>query len=479
MQCSDGGWGWFGGYGEHSSAHLTALVVHGLQLAQTCDADVPDEIIQRGRNWLNRYQTKQIELLKNASLSQDEKKNKNWKDQADEIDAFVLMVLAEQYKLPGMDAPTAEMLEFLQRDRGKLSPYGVAMLGIAESELPGKHDLSMYIKILEQYLVQDGENQTADLNLNNYSGWCWWAWHGSEFETQAYYLKLLMRTDPKSPVAPHLVKYLLNNRRHATSWNSTRDTAICIEAFAEFLKATGEDKPKMTVEVLFDGEVKQMVEFTPENLFTVENTLILEKENVSTGQHKIELRKKGTGPLYVSAYLENFTLEDPIHKAGLEVKIERKIYKLVRDESATSQVAGNRGQIIDQKVEKYKRLLLLSAPRSPLPTLLSGDLIEVELIIDSKNDYESLLIEDKKAAGFEPVDVRSGYNGNELGAYVEFRDERVAFFVYRLARGKHSVTYRLRAEQPGEFSALPAKIEAMYAPELKGNSDENKIQIAE
>jgi uncharacterized protein YfaS (alpha-2-macroglobulin family) len=33
------------------------------------------------------------------------------------------------------------------------------------------------------------------------------------------------------------------------------------------------------------------------------------------------------------------------------------------------------------------------------------------------------------------------------------------------------------AEQPGEFSALPAKIEAMYAPELKGNSDENKIQI--
>ncbi len=43
----------------------------------------------------------------------------------------------------------------------------------------------------------------------------------------------------------------------------------------------------------------------------------------------------------------------------------------------------------------------------------SGDLVEIELTIDSKNDYEYLMFEDMKAAGFEPVEVRSGYNGNE------------------------------------------------------------------
>ena len=43
--------------------------------------------------------------------------------------------------------------------------------------------------------------------------------------------------------------------------------------------------------------------------------------------------------------------------------------------------------------------------------------------------------------------------------------------------GKHSITYRLRAEIPGRFSALPAKASAMYAPELKGNSDETKLVI--
>jgi uncharacterized protein YfaS (alpha-2-macroglobulin family) len=84
-----------------------------------------------------------------------------------------------------------------------------------------------------------------------------------------------------------------------------------------------------------------------------------------------------------------------------------------------------------------------------------------------------------KAAGFEPVEVRSGYNGNDLGAYVEFRDNRVSFFVRALARGNHSVRYRLRAEIPGKFSALPAKASATYAPELKGNSDEFKVQIVD
>ena len=84
-----------------------------------------------------------------------------------------------------------------------------------------------------------------------------------------------------------------------------------------------------------------------------------------------------------------------------------------------------------------------------------------------------------KAAGFEPVEVRSGYNGNELGAYVEYRDERVALFCRTLARGQHSVATGCGRRSPGKFSALPTKVSAMYAPELKANSDEWKVRIAD
>ena len=60
---------------------------------------------------------------------------------------------------------------------------------------------------------------------------------------------------------------------------------------------------------------------------------------------------------------------------------------------------------------------------------------------------------------------------------MELRDEKVCFFVRALARGKHSVNYRMRAEIPGKFSALPTVGYAMYAPELRGNADEIKLVI--
>ncbi len=144
-------------------------------------------------------------------------------------------------------------------------------------------------------------------------------------------------------------------------------------------------------------------------------------------------------------------MEDPITRAGLEVKVDRKVYRLVKDDKAVD-VAGGHGQAVGQRVERYRREVLADGA-----SLKSGELVEVELEIDSKNDYEYLVFEDYKASGFEPVEVRSGYNGNDLGAYVEFRDERVAFFTRTLARGKHSVSYRLRAEIPGRFHALPAR----------------------
>ena len=109
--------------------------------------------------------------------------------------------------------------------------------------------------------------------------------------------------------------------------------------------------------------------------------------------------------------------------------------------------------------------------------LKSGELVEVELTLESKNDYEYLLFEDLKPAGFEPEEVRSGYTYEALNAYREFRDEKVAFFAQSLPRGRHLLRYRVKAEIPGKFSALPTKATGMYAPELRANSDEMKVQI--
>ena len=415
-------------------------------------------MLERGIAWLSSYQAKQVDLLENG-ISEV----KPYKKFADDIDALVFMIATDA------GLRNDAMLRFLDRDRTHLSVYAKAMFGLALEKLGEKDKLALVLQNIGQYVVQDEENQTAYLKLPNES--YWWSWYGSEIETHAFYLKLLAKTDPKGALAPRLVKYLLNNRKHGTYWNSTRDTAFCIEALADFLRASGEDRPEMTVTLALDGQTKKEVKITPANLFGFDNALVLEGDAIETGPRTISIVKQGKGPLYFNAYLTNFTLEDPITRAGLEVKVDRKVYKLIPEDKKID-VAGGRGQTVGQKVEKHRRELL-----SEGATLKSGDLVEVELEIDSKNDYEYLVFEDYKAAGFEPVEVRSGYNGNDLGAYVEFRDERVAFFSRTLARGKHSVSYRLRAEIPGKFHALPARAWAMYAPELRGNSDEIQLGV--
>lgn len=171
---------------------------------------------------------------------------------------------------------------------------------------------------IDQFLKQDDENQTAwlDLPQNNW----WWNWYGSGIEANAAYLKLITRTNLQDPKAARLVKYLLNNRKHSTYWNSTRDTVLCIEALAEYLVASGEAEPNLTIEVWLDGQKQKEVKVDKTNLFTFDNAFTLTGDAVTTGAHKLELRKQGSGPLYYNAYLTNFTLEDFITKAGLELR---------------------------------------------------------------------------------------------------------------------------------------------------------------
>ncbi|MCP4379795.1 MAG: alpha-2-macroglobulin, partial [bacterium] len=462
MQNRDGGWGWWSGWREHSYPHTTAVVVHGLQTARANDVAVVPGVLKNGIAWLKRYQARETLKIRNG---RKEKPPKPWKSSASNLDALVYMVLVDE------KIDNKEMRGYLYEDRNKLAVYAKAMFAIACHKVGDTDKRDMLKRNVEQYLQQDDENQSAWLKLPN-SG-CWWRWYGSETEAHAYYLKLLCLTEPKSQKASRLVKYLINNRRHATYWNSTRDTAYVIEAFADFIKAAGEDKPDMTVSIFVDGKKHKSVKINKDNLFSFDNKLVLLGEKVTAGKHTIELKKEGTGPLYFNAYQTNFTLEDHITRAGLEIKVNRKYYKLVRVDKKIK-VEGSRGQAVDQKVEKYERKELKN-----LDTLKSGDLVEIELTMESKNDYEYIMFEDMKASGFEPVNLRSGYSNNGLGAYMELRDERVTFFVRTLARGKHSLSYRMRAEIPGKFSALPTKASAMYAPELKANSDEIKLKIVD
>jgi len=463
MQNRDGGWGWFSGTGSRSYPHTTAVVVEGLFLAGANGANINQNSLAQGVAWLEQHRDKEITKLQNDLKGS---KVDPHKSKANNVDALVQHVLV----LAGSDS--VAMRDFLYRDRTSLSHYGLALLGLSLDVTEQTKERDMCIANLRQFLTIDTENQTAYLERGNSS---WWYWYGDEMEAMAATLRLLSRTDPQGEVTSGLAKYILNNRKHATYWKSTRDTAYCISALAEYLRATEEMAPDLKAEVLINGESQGVTHITTDNLFDYDNQVRIEGADVGAGDQEITIRRSGKGPLYWNAYLTNFTKKDFIIKAGLEVKVERRYYRI--DDADEKQVdVDAKGGLTQEQRDLENRVPIDNMDGE----VTSGDIIEVELIVTSKNDYEYLLITDPKVAGCEPHAVRSGYiRIGSLGAYMELRDESVDLFVRRLPRGTHSLTYRLRAETPGKFSALPAKVEAMYAPELVGNSDEQKLQIAD
>ncbi len=473
MQNSDGGWGWFSGFGEESYPHTTAIVVHGLLVAKFNQVAVPDALLDHGIRWLAEYEDSQKNALQHHMEREILRKAAGpipdsilaEKATCDALDAFIRLVLGEA------ERDSEPMLTFLYRDRVALPVYGQCLLGL---ELHRQNDHTRrdeMVKMISQFQKTDPENQTTylDLRNNNY----WWNWYGGQIEAHAWYLKLLTAVQPAHSNTRGLVKYLVNNRKNASYWESTRDTAFAIEAIGSYFKASGEDSPEMEVEVFVDGKSAKKVTINRDNLFTFDNTLTISGNAVTSGKHEIELRRSGQGTLYANAYLEVFSLEDRFPAAGLEVKVTRKVSKITAQEKP-SMVPTAVGLIATQTAEKFLREPLVDGAK-----LATGDRIEVELILESKNNYEYLLFSDAKAAGFEALEALSSYviTDGGLSAYMEPRDRSVDFFIRDLPRGTHSLRYQLRAEAPGIYKALPAVVEAMYAPELRANSEDMLLEI--
>ncbi len=459
MQAADGGWGWWPG-ARQGTVHLTAQVVDGLLHAQAADERVPSRMLSRGVQWLEQHEQEQLRRLQ---LPKEDRHHKSAPGNEDALTHSVLVAAGKG---------EAAMRERLFNDRLTLSKSMQAALGAACHAKQETERRDTIVRNLEQFQRTDAANQTAWLDFGRDHRW--WFWFDDEIETLAAYLRLRVTRDARDPIAPQLVKYLLNNRKHGTCWRSTRDTAAALGAFAAYLKATGETSPDLAVELWLDGQKLKEAVINKDNLFSGDHSLVLSGSELTAGEHRLEIRRRGRGPLYANVYLSCFTLEDHLRAAGLEVTVQRNLYKLV-PEATQDVVAGSSGQALHQKGSRYRRERL---PEDA--ALTSGDLIEVELIAESKNDYEYLMLEDFKPAGCEAIDLQSGYVWNQgLNAYREFRDAKVTWYIEHLPRGRHSLTYRLRAEIPGRFSALPGVLSGMYAPELKGNSEERKVSVAE
>ena len=479
MQHKDGGWGWW--KDDSSDPYMTAYVLYGLMMGQKAGYVTPGEELQRGLAYLK------ARFLEETDLHQM---------------AYQARVLA---LVPEMRPALKNRIEgklFVQRE--KLGAYSKGLLALALHDMGSNEQARIVLRNLEDTAKIDVQNGTA--NWDDGDGQ-WWRWYNNKVETNATILQAYMAIAPDSSLPPMLVKWLVNNRK-GSIWRDTHDTALAVNALADWMRVKKELAPDYTLTVSLSDKITRTYRVNHANALFFDNTFVVPDNLLQSGDQTLTITRQGTGTCYYTATTRTFTKEEPIPAAGNELQVSRRYFRLIAGTAGeTDKETRRQGEeerkaaLIAQRVAfnafltgQYERLddgidvaqeegteqgpTYQRVEVQPGELLNSGDLLEVELGVESKNDYDYVLIEDIKPAGCEPVEVRSGeHAGQGLYANMELRDQKVAFFVSQLPQGRRVLTYRLRAETPGAFHVLPTNSYAMYAPEVRALSNEARLSI--
>ena len=434
FQHSDGGWSWWRS-GE-SDPSMSAYVVMGLIEASNADVRVRPGVINRGL----RYLAKQLDLAKPGPLR-----------------VYLGFVLSLKGKLRRGSLSRS----FAKRD--DLSPYARALLALALYRSGDVAMARLVVDNLADAAWVEAKNQTASFKPQR----DYWHWYNDRVETVAWALRAFITIRPGHRLEHAFAKWLILNRR-GNRWHHTRATAMAITALTRYLRRQKELTPDYQAEILLNGKLIKRVRVSPSNVLSLDGSLVIPASQIADGPLTVTVRMKGTGSLYASAFLTLFSKEASIRRSGNEIFVKRRYFKLI--------------PTVTTRQTWYGKAQFRSYRRVPLPAdavVDPGDLIEVKIWVKSLNDYSYLIFEDFKPAGFEPFSLKSGYRFQH-GLYytIELRDRKAVFFVSRLGQGTQVLSYRLRAQIPGRFHALPHQAHAMYAPRIRANSANGRLRIS-
>ncbi len=475
LQHDDGGWGWW--KDDASDHYMTAYVIWGLTLARGAGLAVKSDRLAKAADWLND------ELVK-------EEKNLD-------MQAWMLHALAVYHGSQNEEAGLEELSAFdnVYTNRDQLAAYTRALLALAAHY----YKLEDQTRVLADNLANGAKVERAP-GVSTATGvegapvteviatahWGeetdWWRWSDGSIEATAFTLSALVTIDPQNELIEPAMSWLVQNRSGAR-WTNTRDTAFAVLALNDYLKMSGELGSDLEYELVVNGQSVASKAVGRDGMIATAGFYPIDNSLIRDGVNEVRLvRKSGEGPMYLSAEVQFFSLEEPIAAAGNGLFVSRQYFKLVAQPTLL-------------KGYYYQRV-----PLKDGDTLSSGDRVETVVTVETKNDYDYLLVEDLKPAGLEAVDVRSGasitarqltaaaaagerrgdpseYSGKQEIVYRELRDRKVALFASKLSQGVWEVRYELRAETPGAFHVLPVVGEAMYAPDIRGNGAEGRLRV--
>jgi len=454
-QSPNGGWPWFPGGQDHP--YITRHIVAGLG---HLDALGVQDIRQDSRVWNSVQQA--IAYMDARAMERWTKSNENEGFRSDHNDLhyfYARSFFADQPIPATLQKEFSKQVRETALNWNERSVYEQVLLALA------LHRLQAYANATEaapatdlpspeisgQILASLKERAQRSEELG-----MWWPelragfyWYEAPTETQALLIEAFDLIDADIDAVEAMKVWLLRQKQ-TNAWSSTRATAeACYAILSTGKKLLGNaDDTRITVG-------KTDVQNTDAEAGTGYIRQDWDATSINASLAEVEIEKTEAGLAWGALHWRYLEDLDKVVAAGGPLSIQKTLYR---------QVPGERGP----------ELLPITAD---VPLEL-GETLVTRLVLTTDRDLEFVHLKDGRASGLEPIDVLSGYRWNAgLGYYTAVADASTNFFLDYLPRGTWVFEYESRGFQAGSFSAGPATVQCLYAPEFQANSSGQTLII--
>ncbi|MCK9265810.1 carboxypeptidase regulatory-like domain-containing protein [bacterium] len=421
-QNTNGGWGWWSN--DSSRSYISAYVLYGLSITQKAGYEVNPECVKRVKDFLKE----KINDVENINEK-----------------TYILFALTQAEEFNKTE------LEEIYKKRAEINSYSLALLTLIYAEQKENKRATQLLE--ELYKKRTLLSKSISYWKTERTGY--YGWTNNDVEATAWALKATLAVAPDNKEAVEAVRYLLW-REKSGYWRSTKDTAICVFALADFLKTRDELSPNYLISLSVNEKRPVTTTVTDDTLKNFSSITKLPVSALDIGkENKVKLSKEGKGRAYYSHNLKYFTRTNFIKPKDEGFKVEREYFLYKKDINDLN--------IYKEPQEKFEG------------TVKVGEIIMVKISVIGKEGYQYVMVEDMLPAGCEVVE----HQQDNWYTKKEVRDEKVAFFDSSFGEYKKEFYYFLRAETPGRYHILPTKASMMYLPEFWGQSSESFLTITE
>lgn len=279
-----------------------------------------------------------------------------------------------------------------------------------------------------------------------------WGWFSSKVVNEAGALDAFNQLKPEDQKFIEEMKIWLITQKKVNSWETSRGTAEVIFTILNSGQSwTSSDSDKSTI-VWGGKELKN-----PDTKATgyVKSTVKSDVLNKKLGT--VTITKPGAGIVQGGLFWQYYEDLDKIKSSENYISITKELYKKVKT-------------VNGEELQKTNE-------NSPLKI---GDRVTVRMILNTDRPMEFIHLKDMRAAGFEPVNVISGYRWkNNLGYYQSTKDASTNFYIEQMPKGKYVFEYDYICNAAGTFSNGITTLQNYYAPEMNARTQGTKVEILE